>query len=607
VALELYELALRFKSEGFPAMAKQLDTVDKKGQGVAKAFSALKATLVTGAIAGFVRKIAIESIDAQKNAAQLNAVLKSTGGIAGVSAGEIDELASSLQRTTTYGDDAVKSAASLLLTFTNIRGEVFKNTLPAITDLATAMGQDLNQSAIQVGKALNDPIKGVTALQRVGVSFSESQKAVIKNLVETNRLAEAQGVILKELNVQFGGSAEAARNTLGGALTALGNSWDDLFEVTQDSSSGIIGAINSITDNLPEVRRKFDSFFTGMKNGFTGLVIGYKQDAADIARVLAFLNEVDAKVFRSKEQAAIAARQRADAARLDAEIANMRREAGGGLFGDVSGSGSTVVRTPKATPPLSSGGGGTGKGPKIPSFDFSGTAQAQLDSIGAGLFADNPFAHDSSNDGPGMSSDALKEVLEKYKKNREWLTDEQIRIEEEETAKLKQATEDRADWMASTIGDAMQNGIIAAFQGEGVSGAIKAFGKTILAAIGDMMVQKGTAMLAEGLIMSGLVPFLSNPFTAGPALLAAGAALVALGSTLGAISTGGARGSSRAGGFRDAVNGADTTRLKFVDRNGMAASLNPMQPMVFNVIGEDDARAQRIIGNIVRKNSRRQA
>jgi hypothetical protein len=62
------------------------------------------------------------------------------------------------------------------------------------------MGTDMKGAAIQVGKALQDPVHGISALRRVGVNFNESQVETIKKLVETGQAAKAQGLILAELN-----------------------------------------------------------------------------------------------------------------------------------------------------------------------------------------------------------------------------------------------------------------------------------------------------------------------------------------------------------------------------------------------------------------------
>jgi len=71
-------------------------------------------------------------------------------------------------------------------------------------DMSTAMGQDVKQSAIQVGKALNDPIANLSALSKKGIQFSAEQKETIKNLVEHNKLSEAQLNELLELTESVG-------------------------------------------------------------------------------------------------------------------------------------------------------------------------------------------------------------------------------------------------------------------------------------------------------------------------------------------------------------------------------------------------------------------
>ena len=162
--------------------------------------------------------------------AQTNAVLKSTGGAAGVTADMVDKLSASIEKNTRYSDEQVRSAQNMLLTFTNIGKDVFPDATKAVADMATAMGTDLTQTSIQVGKALQDPVLGVTALQRVGVRLSESQKDLVKNLVATGDTAGAQRVIIAELTKEFGGSAEAAGNTFAGSLDKLNNQFNNLME-----------------------------------------------------------------------------------------------------------------------------------------------------------------------------------------------------------------------------------------------------------------------------------------------------------------------------------------------------------------------------------------
>jgi hypothetical protein len=89
--------------------------------------------------------------------------------------------------------------------------------------MSVALGEDMSAASIQVGKALNDPIKGVTALQRVGVSFTASQKEQIATLVESGRTMDAQKIILGELTKEFGGAAEAAATPFEKLQVQLGN------------------------------------------------------------------------------------------------------------------------------------------------------------------------------------------------------------------------------------------------------------------------------------------------------------------------------------------------------------------------------------------------
>jgi hypothetical protein len=190
------------------------------------------AAIVGGAAAlgGLVATLKIgvdEFMAAQKVMAQTGAVLKSTGGAANVTSKRITSMSESLMKLSGVDDEAIQSGQNLLLTFTKIRNEtgkgnnIFDQATLAMTNLSVAMGKDLSSSAILVGKALNDPVKGVGALSRAGVQFTASQKDTIKALVDSGNVMGAQKMILKELETQFGGSAKAAGQTLPGQLNIL--------------------------------------------------------------------------------------------------------------------------------------------------------------------------------------------------------------------------------------------------------------------------------------------------------------------------------------------------------------------------------------------------
>lgn len=189
--------------------------------GAAAGIAALGATALSSA------KSFMES---EAAGAQMEAVLKSTGHAAGLFKEDLQDQANALQNVTKYSDEAVMGMQSVLLTFTNIKGGAFQQATDVILDMSTALGQDLQSSAIQVGKALQDPILGVTALRRVGVNFNEQQQEQIKKMVEAGEAAKAQQYILAELRTEFGGSATAAGQTFGGQMTILSNKLDNVKE-----------------------------------------------------------------------------------------------------------------------------------------------------------------------------------------------------------------------------------------------------------------------------------------------------------------------------------------------------------------------------------------
>lgn len=185
--------------------------------------------------------------DSENRIAQTNAVLKSTGSIAGVTAEQVTQLSRALERQTKFSDEDIRSVENLLLTFTAINKNIFPQTTKVVLDMSTALNEDLKSASIQVGKALQDPILGITALRRVGVNFNDSQKEVIKNLVETGQKAKAQSLILEELQREFGGSAEAAGNTLAGAMAKLKNQINNV----QEAIGGmLVRAINPLLQGL---------------------------------------------------------------------------------------------------------------------------------------------------------------------------------------------------------------------------------------------------------------------------------------------------------------------------------------------------------------------
>jgi len=253
------------KGEG--ALGKLGKSVGKAKAGIGKAMKGIG--IAVGAVVAAFTATAAASMkflnlaDAQIQAeTQVAQAVKTTGAAAGYTTKQLKAMAGELQNATTYGDEEIlEKVTSNLLTFTSIAGNEFKDAQSIILDMSTLLGQDLKSSAIQVGKALNDPVKGVSALSKVGVSFTEQQKEVIKKLVETGDVAGAQKVILAELNKEFGGQAAAAAKQGMGGWKQFKQTLGDIGEqIGFAILPGFQKLVGNLKSNLPKIVNFFTSF-----------------------------------------------------------------------------------------------------------------------------------------------------------------------------------------------------------------------------------------------------------------------------------------------------------------------------------------------------------
>lgn len=233
--------AAKTSSGGFTSMLKSLGPL----------------ILMFGAYKGVVDILKSGSEETNNNAqaqANLAQTVKSTGGAAGLTAKQLGDMSDKLADNSVFEEAAVKNGVAMLATFTNIGATKFDGASQALVDLAQKMGSEPQLAAIQLGKALNDPIKGITALKRVGVTFSEDQKKVVKSLVETGQTAAAQQLIIDELNKEFGGQAAAATTTYAGKIKILRKEMDDFTgQAIAGAQRGMQHLGGAFADIIPNV------------------------------------------------------------------------------------------------------------------------------------------------------------------------------------------------------------------------------------------------------------------------------------------------------------------------------------------------------------------
>lgn len=245
--------------------------------------SLLKGFLLVGVvtkISGFVSDAFDEAREAQKVGAQVNNVIKTTGGVANITAAQVDRLSQSLSKKTGVDDEQIARAQAMLLTFKNVRREgaglnnVFARGTRAALDLAATGFTSLEGATKMVGKALNLPEKGLTALTRAGVQFTDKQTERIKGLIEEGKQLRTQKILLREIESQVGGTA---------AATAT---WGERSRVAFDNIKESIG-----TALLPALDAAGRLFVTRIAPAIEGFITGLQTGQGSAGRFGAAIRE----------------------------------------------------------------------------------------------------------------------------------------------------------------------------------------------------------------------------------------------------------------------------------------------------------------------------
>lgn len=235
--------------------------------GIKTALGAAAAYMSFDAIKGFLTDANDEARESQKVGALTAQVIKSTGGAAKVTAEQVGNLAGAISEKAGMDDEAIQSGANMLLTFKNVRNEVgkgndvFNRATQAAVDLSAAGFGDVTATSKQLGKALNDPIKGMSALGRSGVTFTKDQQEMIKGMVATGDTLGAQKLMLKEVESQVGGAAAASSTagekmavTWGNFKESVGTAflplWDKLFKAMQPVVSEMGEKVGPAVDSV---------------------------------------------------------------------------------------------------------------------------------------------------------------------------------------------------------------------------------------------------------------------------------------------------------------------------------------------------------------------
>jgi hypothetical protein len=249
-----------------------------------KAAIAFAAVATAGVVLGKKLFAAFEEVSTAN--ARIDQVVTSMGNFEGQIGQVTDRLIKQAEATaklTGVDRNLIKESQALLLTFDSVNktanesGGVFDRATQAAVDLAAAGFGSVTGNAQQLGRALEDPIKGLTALTRSGVTFTEEQRNLIRQLVESNRTLEAQDIILQAIEKQVGGVAEATSNGSArmrqsfGILTesiamALAPAFERLVELGLES----IDKVGKWwEENGPRIKKRFEEIAGSIKEAWT--------------------------------------------------------------------------------------------------------------------------------------------------------------------------------------------------------------------------------------------------------------------------------------------------------------------------------------------------
>jgi hypothetical protein len=240
-----------FNGSGFDKLGRELDRLNTPMEKIAAVSRTMApvaqiALVALGGMAvGAVR--AAEEAEVANN--RLDSVADSMGLFGANTKGVTDRLkafADETMKKIAVDDELIKSTQAQLLTFKNLAvtadtaNGAFDRATMAAFDMAAVFGGTGEDNAIRLGKALQDPIEGVSSLRRVGVQLTEQQEGMIKAFVEAGDAAAAQEIILKELETQVGGAAERTATDSARMALAFG-------ELGEAIGTGLLPIVEQLT------------------------------------------------------------------------------------------------------------------------------------------------------------------------------------------------------------------------------------------------------------------------------------------------------------------------------------------------------------------------
>ena len=292
-------------------ISPKIGRINKSMSGLARGTK--KSSIAIGAAIGtFVGGIAIQAfngltsaigsavtdaVEFQKLGDQLAQTIKTTGNAAQVSTKGVLDLAAGLESMSGIDEKLIINSANVLASFKGIQNEggkaggTFDRTLESALNLSTTMGGDVVGATELLGKALNNPTKGIAKLTRAGVTFTAQEEKRIKKLTVAGNITEAQGIILAKVEERYDGAAEAAGKGFAGSVA---RAQDAIGDMLRNGITPLLDPLAKLadsvaTDVVPAIGRMADTFNKDIRPGLERVI---RQIASGLAPILATMGDI---------------------------------------------------------------------------------------------------------------------------------------------------------------------------------------------------------------------------------------------------------------------------------------------------------------------------
>jgi hypothetical protein len=277
---------------------------------------------------------------------KIEQLVRATGGAAGLTAGELAQMADEVGLMTLASVDEIQQAIGVLQTFRTVQGDTFREAIVLAQDMAAVFGGTAADKALQLGKALESPTDGLTALKRSGVSFSQAERDMIRALQESGDLFAAQGIIIEKIRDQLGGSGAAAAGGLAGSIDTTSQRWEELLRSlgkTTGVASFTESALNGVSDMLRELREAIDPTIAGLEAQLAKMQERLESSSGVVADLIRQrMDEVRQQLLEARAESGDAAAIQTLMDQIDAQLQANADPSVGGFLADIFGTESST-------------------------------------------------------------------------------------------------------------------------------------------------------------------------------------------------------------------------------------------------------------------------